>query len=224
MTLQTLDRGLEAMEIISRRTGGISPAELADQLGVHRAGAYRILATLENRRLATRGHDGLFRLGTGALVVAGRFMNQYRTAAQPVVQELADRTSCTAFVAIADQAESVAIAVAEPSARGSIGISYQVGARHLLERGADGLAILAQRPERVTDSEAVRRAREQGFAVSDGQVQHGAVGLAVGTGETLSSDVEASIGVIRLGRLGDLDIEGLLPVVQAARASLAQLY
>ncbi|MBC7633796.1 fumarylacetoacetate hydrolase family protein [Aeromicrobium sp.] len=143
-TLQTLDRGLEAIEIISRRTGGISPAELADQLGVHRAGAYRILATLQNRRLATKGHDGLYRLGTGALVVAGRFMNQYRTAAQPVVQELADRSSCTAFVAIADQAESVAIAVAEPSVRGSIGISYQAGARHLLERGADGLAILAR--------------------------------------------------------------------------------
>ena len=38
-TLQTLDRGLEAIDIVSRRAAGISPAELADELGVHRAGA-----------------------------------------------------------------------------------------------------------------------------------------------------------------------------------------
>src|SRR5699024_6621585 len=35
--LQTLDRGLEAVELISKRTAGISPADLAEELGVHRA-------------------------------------------------------------------------------------------------------------------------------------------------------------------------------------------
>ena len=223
-TLQTLDRGLEAIEIISRRTDGISPASLAIDLGVHRAGAYRILSTLEQRHLVTKGSDGRYRLGSGALGFAGRFMSQYRTAAQPVVQELADRTGCTAFVAIADRAESVAIAVAEPAARGSIGISYQVGARHPLEQGADGLAILAQRPEGATDIDAVRTARSQGYAVSDGEVQPGAVGLAVGTGETSATDVESSIGVIALGRPGDLDVTALLPLVQDARGTIARLY
>lgn len=223
-TLQTLDRGLEAIEIISRRTGGISPAALADELGVHRAGAYRILSTLEQRHLVAKGHDGLYRLGSGALVVAGRFMSQYRASAQPVVQDLADRSGCTAFVAIADRTESIAIAVAEPAARGSIGISYQVGARHPLDQGADGVAILAQRPERETDSEAVRRTRAQGYAISDGEVQPGAVGIAVGTGQGAAMDVEASIGVIRLGLPGDLDIERLLPLVRDARAAVARLY
>lgn len=223
-TLQTLDRGLEAIEIISRRTGGISPAALADDLGVHRAGAYRILATLEQRHLVTKGDDGLYRLGSGALGFAGRFMSQYRTAAQPLVQDLADRTGSTAFVAIADRDESVAIAVAEPASRQSIGISYQVGARHPLDQGADGLAILAQRPERETDISAVRTARAQGYAISDGEVQPGAVGLAVGTGESSATDVESSIGVVALGRPGDLDVERLLPLVEAARESVARLY
>ena len=31
-TLQTLDRGLEAIDIVSRRAGGVSPAALADAL------------------------------------------------------------------------------------------------------------------------------------------------------------------------------------------------
>ncbi len=222
--LQTLDRGLEALELISRRTGGISPADLADELGVHRAGAYRVLATLEHRRLAAKGDDGRYRLGSGALIVSGRFMNQFRAAAQPLIQDLADRTSCTAFVAIADGPESVALAVAEPADRATIGIRYQIGARHALEHGADGVAILARRPERPDDAEAVQRARRQGFALSDGQVQPGTVGVAIGTDPTELPDVEASIGVIRLGGPGDLDVEAVLPFVRAAGAALARVY
>lgn len=220
--LQTLDRGLEAIDIISRRTSGISPADLADELGVHRAGAYRVLETLEQRHLVAKGSDGLYRLGSGILVVAGRFMSQYRSAAQPVVQDLADRSGSTAFVAIADRSESVAIAVAEPAARGSIGISYQVGARHPVEQGADGLAILALRPARDADSDAVRQTRTRGYAISDSEVQPGTVGLAVGA-ETATTDIEASIGLIQLGSPEDLDIDRLLPLVQQARTALSDL-
>ncbi|MFX4285036.1 IclR family transcriptional regulator [Janibacter sp. G349] len=221
-TLQTLDRGLEAIEIISRRTSGTSPAALADELGVHRAGAYRVLATLEQRHLVAKGSDGLYRLGSGALAYAGRFMSQYRLAAQPLVQDLADGTGCTAFVSIADRDESVAVAVAEPGARGAIGISYQIGTRHPIAHGADGIAILAQRPAAATDAEAVRVARELGYAVSDGQVQPGTVGLAIGTG-SIADEVEGSIGVIRLGAPADLDIDSLLPHVQRARDLVSQL-
>lgn len=223
-TLQTLDRGLEAIEIVSQRTGGISPAALADELGVHRAGAYRILATLEQRHLVTKGEDGRYRLGSGALVVAGRFMSQYRSAAQPVVQDLADRTGHTAFVAIADREESVAIAVAEPSARGPIGVSYQVGTRHPLEHGADGLAMLALRAEAPDDIEAVRTARERGFGLSRGEIQPGTAGLAVATGAASDTDVESSIGLITLGHPDDLDVERLLPLLHESRERIARLY
>ncbi|MGN7246889.1 IclR family transcriptional regulator [Janibacter anophelis] len=223
-TLQTLDRGLEAIDIVSRRAAGISPAELADELGVHRAGAYRILATLERRHLVTKGDDGRYRLGSGALVVAGRFMGQYRTAAQPIVQDLADRTGHTALVSIADRDESVAIAVAEPAARGPIGISYRVGTRHPLEHGADGLAILALRPERPDDIDAVRAARLHGHAVSRGEVQPGTAGLAVGTGAVSDTDVESAIGLIALGQPADLDLDTLLPVLHEARERIARLY
>ena len=221
-TLQTLDRGLEAIEIISRRTSGTSPAALADELGVHRAGAYRVLATLEQRHLVAKGSDGLYRLGSGALAYAGRFMSQYRLAAQPLVQDLADDTGCTAFVSIADRDESVAIAVAEPGARGAIGISYQIGTRHAITQGADGIAMLAQRAPSPSDAEAVRVARDLGYADSDGQVQPGTVGLAMGTG-SIADEVEGSIGVIRLGAPADLDIEGLLSHVRQARDLVTRL-
>ncbi|HEV7787535.1 MAG TPA: helix-turn-helix domain-containing protein, partial [Pseudonocardia sp.] len=46
-TLQTLDRGLSVLELVSQRPAGVSVAELAAALDVHRAICYRIVATLE---------------------------------------------------------------------------------------------------------------------------------------------------------------------------------
>src|SRR5699024_2731923 len=108
--LQSLDRGLEALELISIRPWGASAQELADQLDVHRAVVYRILATLERRNLAAKGSDNRYRLGSGGLAITERYLSQYRTAAQPMLVELADATSMTAFLAIAEHNQAVAVA------------------------------------------------------------------------------------------------------------------
>ena len=66
-TLQTLDRGLQVLALIANRAGGWSIAELAAELGVHRAIAYRLVATLEQHGLIARLRDG--RIVTGAGVI-----------------------------------------------------------------------------------------------------------------------------------------------------------
>src|SRR5699024_12355394 len=114
--------------------------------------------------------------------------------------------------------------VAEPADRASIGIRYQVGARHPLRHGADGIAILATRPELADDPEPVRRARRDGHAISDGQVQPGAARIAIGSDPAAPGDVEASVGVIRLGHAEDLDVPRLLPLVRTAQESLLLTY
>ena len=53
-TLQTLDRGLQVLALIATRAGGWSIAELAAELDVHRAIAYRLVATLEQHGLIAR--------------------------------------------------------------------------------------------------------------------------------------------------------------------------
>lgn len=57
-TLQTLDRGLAALSLLAEAPAGLKPAELADRLGVHKAIAYRLLATLEAHSLIRRLPDG----------------------------------------------------------------------------------------------------------------------------------------------------------------------
>lgn len=215
--LQTLDRGLEALELISTRPGGVSPQELADRLGAHRAVAYRILATLELRHMAVKGEDGRFRLGSGILAVTDRYLAQCRTSAQPLLEELAEATGLTSFLAVAEHGQAVAVAVAEPNLA-TFGISYGVGSRHSLTQGAAGVAILALRPALPGDPAAVSEARERGVAVTHGELQRGTVGMAVGLDISPPGALEASVGVVALG---DLDVNHVLPRIQQVRLRLS---
>ncbi|GAB3711604.1 IclR family transcriptional regulator [Nocardiopsis nanhaiensis] len=221
--LRTLDRGLEAIDVISRSSNGITVQDLANALGIHRAAAYRILDTLESRQFAQRGTDGCYRLGSGILSVSHRFMSQFRVVSQPIIQDLANEVGMTAFIAVEDAGQALALAVAEPSAIESLGIRFQVGFRHPLHRGADGIAILAQRPVQPGEPPAVETARKRGYSVTSGENQPGASGMAVGLGDFETLQVEASVGVIRLGGLQDLRAEDILPHLDGVRNTLRKM-
>ncbi|MFD2395773.1 IclR family transcriptional regulator [Prauserella oleivorans] len=144
-TLQTLDRGLRALEVISHSPRGISVAELAKELDVHRAICYRIVATLEDHLLVARTEDGRVRLAVGVAVLASRFEPQLHLDARPLLQALANETHATAFVSAAEGQDCVAVQVAEPDDQ-LLTVGYRVGSRHPLDKGAAGIAILALRP------------------------------------------------------------------------------
>ncbi|MBA2777934.1 IclR family transcriptional regulator [Billgrantia kenyensis] len=219
-TLQTLDRGLRALEIIAEHTEGISVAELAEQLEVHRAIAYRIVTTLEQHALVARSAEGPLRLGAGISLLASRFEPQLRAAAQPLLQALARATRATAFVSVAQGEECVVILVAEPE-EGMLRVGYRVGSRHPLTLGAAGIAILSARPARADDSEAVRQARADGYSLTRGQLQRGAVGVAspVATPQ-FRPGIEACVGVVAMD---DLDTQRAIREVQAHARQLAEL-
>lgn len=219
-TLQTLDRGLSVLDLVSRTPAGLSIAEIANELGVHRAICYRIVATLEQHHLVARDGQGRVRLGAGAVTYSERFLAHLRRAAQPVLQELANATGATAFLSVAEGSESVAIAVAE-SENTFLRVGYRVGSRHPLDRGAAGTAILARRAPVEGEPAAVRTAREDGIAFSVGEIEQGATGAAVGfTGTTTTDGLEASVGVVTIS---DLDGSAVTALVQAAAERLAQL-
>lgn len=212
-TLQTLDRGIRALEIVSRTRDGISVAGLADSLGVDRAIAYRIVATLEARDLVSRNTRGQIFIGGGVIALASGLKPQLSAIVFPHLQELAGQTNATAYLSIAQGDDCVVTLVADP--KGSLfRVGYRVGSRHPLDQGAAGIAILAGRTESDDDLPAVRQARENGFAVTRGQLQVGAVGVAA---PVLSSrdavfHFESCVGVVAMS---DLDID------RATTASIA---
>ncbi|HVS77403.1 MAG TPA: helix-turn-helix domain-containing protein [Steroidobacteraceae bacterium] len=218
-TLQTLDRGLQALALISQQERGLSIAELAAQLDVHRAIAYRLATTLESRGLIARADDGRLRLGAGLLILASRFEPQLRTLADPLLRELAETTRAAAFLSVAAGEDCVAIMVTEPEGT-LLRVSYRVGSRHPLTRGAAGIAILAGRRSSPGDPEAVRLARRDGFSVTRGELQRGAVGIAsaVHSPDRVSTGLEASIGVVAFE---DLDVRAVKHLVTGSARRLA---
>ena len=220
-TLQTLDRGLQALTIISQQEGGLSVADLAVQLGVHRAITYRLVKTLEVHSLLVRGADGQFFLGAGLLMLAARFEPQLRSIAHPLLYELAQETRAASFLSMAQGQECVAIMVAEPEG-GVLRVTYRVGSRHPLSLGAAGIAILAGRPEHPGEPDAVREARRNGFSLTRSHLQRGAVGVASPVQGEASGQLgfEASLGVVALG---DLDIARATAAVVACARRLAAL-
>ncbi|CAM2867049.1 Transcriptional regulator [Prescottella defluvii] len=203
-TLQTLDRGLRALDVVAQSQAGISVADLAKELDVHRAICYRIIATLEAHALVTRTDDGRIRLGVGAAVLASRFEPQLFGDVQPLLFALANETRATAFVSAAQGQNCVVIMVAEPEDT-LLRVGYRVGSSHPLDKGAAGIAILALRPEQPNDSDAVRQARADGFSLTRGQLEHGAVGIASGialpAGVGSGAGLERSVGVVAIDGL-----------------------
>lgn len=221
-TLQTLDRGLRALDFVAQQPDGASASEIASHLTVHRAIAYRIVATLEEHGLVARTESGRVRLGAAVATLSRKFAPQLMAVGRPVLNELAQRTEATSFISVAEGDECVVVMVEESRGQ-ALRVSYQEGTRHPLHRGAPGLAILATRPESPDENEDVRKARQNGYSVTHGQLQPGATGVSVGLVDIpalQAASIEASVGVVTLG---GLDIDRAIRESKAAGARLRAL-
>ena len=191
-TSQTLNRGLLVLEVLSESASGLTVTELAERVGVNRTVVYRLVTTLEQHGLARRDSAGRLHVGLGILALARGLQPVLREMAGPVLRALAEDIGATAHLTLADGGEALAIAVVEPSWT-DFHVAYRVGARHALELGAAGRAILLGR--RITAGEEVA----ERVVVSEGELQSGARGLA---SPVLGVEgLEASVGIVTLGEL-----------------------
>src|SRR6478609_3141213 len=175
---QTLDRGIRALEMVAAAPGGMTVQEVADRLEVHRTIAHRLLATLADHHLISRGPDNRFRAGGGLIALAGGLQSTLRDTAMPIMRELAEELESTLVLLVREGEEVVGIAVAAPT-KGTYHLAFRTGSRHPLGRGSAGICLLAALPARPGERPEVARARAQGFSVSRGEVEPGAHGLAV---------------------------------------------
>jgi DNA-binding IclR family transcriptional regulator len=167
---QTLDRGLRVLEVLSQALRPLSVAEIAAAIGLHRSVAYRLVRTLEQHRLVERDAAGGYAPGVGLAALARSVRRTLQAVALPEMTVLANALRMTAFLVVRDEAEAVTIASVEPRAAGAH-VAYRPGTRHPVDRGAPGLALLMP--------DALRQARELGWAHSDSEVIPGLRSVAV---------------------------------------------
>jgi DNA-binding IclR family transcriptional regulator len=203
-TSQTLDRGIRVLMVLAAAPQGLSVTALSEALGINRTVVYRLVSTLEQHALVRRDGHGRLHVGLGVLHLATAVQPVLRDVAIPVLRQLAERVGCTAHLTVAEGDEALALAVIEPSWT-DFHVSYRVGARHPLTRGAAGRAILLLREQ---DGPA--------YVATSGELEPGARGLAAPVRGV--SGLEASVGVVTLV---DMDVATIGPLVTEAAERLA---
>jgi DNA-binding IclR family transcriptional regulator len=200
-TAQTLDRGLRILSLVAGSEARFTINEIAESLGISRTVAYRLIVTLEEHDLLHRDEQGRIGAGFGMMAFRNAYLPELKSRATPALMRLADASGATAHLTIADGEDAVALLVVEPS-RSDLHVAYRVGARHRLDTGAAGKAIL------------LGREHVNGVASTSGELQPGAAGLAAPVRGV--PGLEASVGIVSLHDIDASTVEPL--VLEAARA------
>lgn len=216
---QTLARGLEVLRAVTAARDGLSVAEVAERIGIHRTIAYRALNTLADAHMVHRGEDGRYRGSTGLLSLASAAHQSLRAAALPVLTDTAERLGATVALIVREGNDAVALAVVSPTG-GTYHVGFSEGSRHPLGRGAAGHAIMASAPALPGEPDIVSHARRDGYAQTFGEVEPNMYGLAVPVPEEVTG-VAACLNIITVRQ--DLAAAAVEPLRDAAARITARL-
>ena len=193
--IRAVERALDVLLCFSGQTPELTMTQIAEQVGVHKSTAHRLLATLERKRFVQRDPDkGTYRLGIRALQMAYLTLehNDLRRLATPFLARLREQCQETIDLAVIDGTDVVFLHVLESPQR--VKLAAAVGQRLPAFATASGKAILAFMAEEAVEGllkpgiprctertlcapEALlsdlRRARELGFALSVQEYEEG---------------------------------------------------
>jgi IclR family transcriptional regulator, acetate operon repressor len=240
VSAQTLDRGLQVLEVIARAPHALSVAEVAALTGIHRTVAHRLAGTLAARGYLYKEAAGRYRLGPACLALASGVSN-LRALARPMLEDLARHTGETVHLVVLVGRDVVFVdGIESPHAlRVAVrtGRSYPA---HATAAGKAWLAALSERrlhelypdehlpqatPQTVSSRTELERAlatiRQRGYATNEGESESGvgSVGIVVRNG---AGEPSAGIGVgMPLHRFSSQARRSVAEELTAAAASLA---
>ncbi|WP_405741905.1 IclR family transcriptional regulator [Streptomyces sp. NBC_00028] len=181
-----VDKALDLIEAVGRAPRPPRLTDLADEVGLHRATAYRILVDLVRRGWVLRADDR-YLPGTAVLLLSARAAhNSLTSLARPVLEQLAAHTGLMANLQVLEGDGSRVVDVVRPERLAMI--STLLGDRLPAHRFAGPLALVAALPPEArgpyldaaraqghpVDGDAglladLARAEADGFAVEHGR-------------------------------------------------------
>lgn len=216
----TLTRGLRLLRVLAAHPEGLTVSELANEMGTHRAGVYRLLAPHQRERLVWRHPDGRLHLGLGLIELAAAVQPRLQELAGPLLQSLADELSATTALTVRDGDDAAIVIDVRHPRNTDLHITYRPGLRHPASTAASGIAILAGGPPRPSERRAVAEARDRGWAVSTGELLPGATGVAAPIPEP-GGESSAAVSAVWIGDRDNQRMAG--PVIATAAAIAAAL-
>lgn len=213
--LRSVTRALRSLELIAE-AGELGVTELGRRLGVHKATASRLAATLAERGFVERDPiSDRYRLGFGLIWLAGSAMASVDLvrSGHPVLEELAERTRETVNVGVA--AGDAVVHLDQVSGTRSILSVNWVGRRTPLHSTSNGKVLLAymedadrerllaqplerMTPRTITDPDELRAqlklVRSRGYAQTQGELEEGLNAVAAPVCQT-DGEVVAALSV-----------------------------
>ena len=239
--VQSVDRALYILELLARE-GEAGVTEIADELGVHKSTAFRLLATLETHRLVEQDGDrGRYRLGVGNLRLAGATTARLDlvTEARPVCRQLAADTGETVNITV--RSETSALYLDQVAGSSALQSHNWVGQHIPLHATSNGKVLLSELSEaelkaalrelpRFTDTtittrprfrDELAKVREDGYALAVDELE---VGLTAAAAPIRSAhgDIIASMSISGpTFRLDDDRLAETVPLLVAAAVEVS---
>ncbi|MCX7842744.1 MAG: IclR family transcriptional regulator [Clostridia bacterium] len=142
--VQTINRALDIIEILSMERQGLGVTEIGNRTGLHKSTAHRLLNTLAERGYIEREpQNGSYRLGLKFVEVSSIYLNkiELKTEAQPFLRKLVETVGQPAHLAILNGTDAIYIEKIE--ALSSIRLYSQIGRRIPAYCSALGKALMA---------------------------------------------------------------------------------
>ena len=212
--VQSVDRALGILERLAR-AGELGVTELAQEMGVHKSTAFRLVTTLEDHGLVEQTEErGKYRLGMGILRLAGATTARLDLVqeARPVCRQLATATGETVNIAVLSDAS--ALYVEQVAGSSALQSHNWVGQHIPLHATSNGKVLLSGLPDdelaslledlpsyteltitaRDLLTAELEKVREEGYAVAVDELE---VGLTAAAAPIRSAhgDVIASVSV-----------------------------
>ncbi len=192
-SVRSVERALDVLLCFTIQTPELTMTQIAEQVGIHKSTAHRLLATLENKRFIQRDpNTGIYRLGIRLLQMAYLTMeqNDLRRLAVPFMHRLCDLYEENIDLAVLDDTDVVYVNILEGPRR--VKLAAAIGLRLPAFATASGKAILGFMPEkfvrRILDRgmpeltpytlnssdvlfENLNSVRELGFAISEQELE-----------------------------------------------------
>ncbi|MEP0324374.1 IclR family transcriptional regulator [Bauldia litoralis] len=148
--IPVIDRMMEVLSILEKRTGGASIRDIVDRLGLPRTTVYRILNTLQLHNIVRRNADGIYRLGPRLLALASQTLadaQDYDLAALsvPHLERIAARTGEGSKISVLDD-DGVLVVAAMQGTR-EYALTVAPGQRQPLHAGAASKLLVAHLPK-----------------------------------------------------------------------------
>jgi IclR family pca regulon transcriptional regulator len=218
--VQSFARGLAVIRSFSAEAPSQSLSEVAARTGLTRAGARRILLTLEGLGyVESQGRQ--FRLTPKILDLGFAYLSSLPlwNLAEPVMEALVAELKESCSAAVLDGADIVYV-LRVPTHK-IMSINLGIGSRRPAAATGMGRMLLA---ERARFEQELRRVREQGWCLVDQELEEGLVSLAVPIRDRAGRVIAAmnvSGQVLRTPPAAM--VEHFLPKLQEGAARIAQL-